>query len=219
MKVGDEIVKQPIFLKIAEETEDEFWKCLMMNFAYEKCPYGVVMEEPYVFCRFKGNEFNFNFERVDDPHEAFITLKHYLQTNLHIESTRDHFEKYTHMSSWMCYRGVEWVDIKKKSIKELLLQNYVIQQKQHHQLSLRQCKKLLSTLLIGIQFKRISNHDIQYNPTEMVIEHIDGVTFEESKVIVPNVVEHTKLEIESSISQSKVNLWEAWDKYILADGV
>lgn len=65
-----------------------------------------------------------------------------------------------------------WLDIKKKSVKNLLIENYVINQKKHNNQSFAEMYKNLNTIMTGMMFKTITHKDIQYDPILQQITHI-----------------------------------------------
>ena len=39
----------PIFLKIASSMEDTFWKYIYEDLSYGKCPYGIYIQNEYIY--------------------------------------------------------------------------------------------------------------------------------------------------------------------------
>lgn len=220
MKLPEVQIKYPIFLKAATATDDDFWKYILTNLAYEKCPYGVMIEEPCLVCKFKGSEFNFNFTTVTDHVDMCNSIKSLLQSHLNIESTHDHLCRRQMLSEDLCYRGVAWSNIKKKSVKDILIENFVLHNKTKFNLSVKQSKATLSSIRLGFQFKRFSSADITYDADKMEIVCIRGIAFKDKKVIVPaadtSVAPHTLTAPPSSTDydDAKVSLWELWEKYV-----
>ena len=76
----------------------------------------------------------------------------------------------------------DWNSIRKKNVKELLIEMYVIRMKAKHNLSLKQARYLLSTICMALVFRAITASDILYE--DGAIQNIDGIDFKKRKVIV-----------------------------------
>ena len=108
----------------------------------------------------------------------------------------------------------EWKDIKKKNIKDILIENFVITLKQKYSLTNQQTQKLLNLIIIGFNFKIIGNTDIEYDSINCKILNIKGIDFQtlnNKKIIsslgIPKVVyENQSLE--------KQKMSDLWVKYI-----
>ena len=76
-------------------------------------------------------------------------------------------------------KNTEWVDIKKKSLKDILLQNFLIKAKKTYELSDYQLKKIYNSINLGLMLKSIKNTDIVYDDGE--IKEIKGIVFLKGK--------------------------------------
>ena len=78
--------------------------------------------------------------------------------------------------------GQEWVNIRKKNIKNLLVERYVVDMKNKHSLTIKQAKYLLSVLFIAIVFKVITSDDIEYSDGK--IQNINVIEYSNKKIII-----------------------------------
>ena len=76
-------------------------------------------------------------------------------------------------------KNMEWENIKKKSLKDILFQNYLIHMKETYELRDVQIKKLYNLINLGLMLKSIKNSDIIYE--EGKIKDIKGIVFTKGK--------------------------------------
>ncbi len=78
----------PIFLRVSNLATDTFWNYLFEDLAYGICPFGTYINDDTIFCRFKGKQFNFNFqEKSCEEIESQLTF--ILKSKLDIRSRLD----------------------------------------------------------------------------------------------------------------------------------
>lgn len=75
-----------------------------------------------------------------------------------------------------------WAKIRKKNIKELILEKYIIHNVEKYSLGYPLGRKLLSFIYLSFQFKYITNNDIVFEKGK--IEEINGISFDEGEVII-----------------------------------
>ena len=73
---------------------------------------------------------------------------------------------------------MEWKHIKKKSIKNVMLENYIINIKNKYNLSFDSAKCILDKINHAICMKYIQSHNVKTNNDGDIIK-IEGVTFDE----------------------------------------
>ena len=105
-----------------------------------------------------------------------------------------------------------WSNIRKKNIKDLLIERYVLNMKDKYLLTFKQAQELLSHIFIGLVFKVISVKDIKYN--DGVITSIDGITFENKKINMQKNIYDNEIEFRKCIIIDKNEMSENWYKYI-----
>ena len=119
------------------------------------------------------------------------------------EQTRD---------STLLTNNTSWVSIKKKNIKQLMIENFVITTKRKYGLSTVQAKKILSYIIIGLIFKTIDNNDIDFQEGKII--SISGFEFEKNTFTIPKNL----FEFENSAAQpanSKKKMSDVWEKYLV----
>ncbi len=171
----------PHFLHCCQETEDLYWKYIFEDLSYGRAPYGVYFTKGFMCCGFKGKEFSYRVDPNIPVPQLFKEVKKILKSKLGIQSSSDILssrEKFEKTSERLALNECnDWNLIKKKEVKCLLLENFIISQSKS--LNRMQQKKLLSSLMLAIQLKIINNEDININEGRVV--EIDK--WEEIKVL------------------------------------
>jgi hypothetical protein len=190
----------PIFLEVSKEEKDNFWKYIFEDLAFGICPYGTYINKGFLCCNFKGKEFNYKID-VNNIELSHKNVKNLLKTKLGLSSSQDKMillqdfiKSENEMQDLM---NMKWSFIKKKSIKDLLIENYMIKMKKEHHLSEKQVKSAFFYIQTGILFRFITSKDINYS--NGVIENIDGIDFSENNIsFTKNIT-----EMESSVNKIK----------------
>tara|TARA_Y100000389_G_scaffold194746_1_gene225170 strand:+ start:239 stop:913 length:675 start_codon:yes stop_codon:yes gene_type:complete len=215
MPVKKEIIF-PIFLECCQFCTDTFWENVFEDLAYGKTPYGTYISKNFLCCSYKKKEFTYKIERKDI--KVFYTeVFNLLSKKLCLSSPKDLikqkeiFELYEFSNR---FSRDNWSDIRKKSIKELLLELFVINMKNKHKLSIKQARYLISTIFIAMVFKIISSNDISYNDGN--INSIEGIEFSKGKTIINKKLYNITNILNNSVvtHPEKKKMSHKWDKYL-----
>lgn len=178
----------PIFLRCCVYISDPFWKYLFEDFAYGKCPYGIVIKNDGIHSIIRNKEFSIPFEGKTDA-ELSEEICFCLSSKLSILSEKDHQcrrNAYEDVYQQFMQNISSWNDIKKKKIKDLLIEQFVLKKKSEYQLSMELAKKLFSIIFVGIQFKTITYKQIVYNLGK--IDSIKGIEFQNHQILCNKTV-------------------------------
>lgn len=172
----------PIFLKTIPFTNDNFWKDTFENLSYSICPTGCYISKGFLCSNVKGKEFVYKF--IDkDIEQIYKDIYKLLKEKLNIMSKNERsillkeFEEVEENIRKL--RSCEWNEIKKKSTKDILFQNYLIEMKNEFELKNIQIKKLYNVMNLCIILKSISSSDIHYENGKIL--YINGITFSKGK--------------------------------------
>ena len=164
----------PRLLELSLRQENSFWSTIFESLAYGKSPYGsYVTNSNFLVGKNKGNTFTYD---LNDPEKSLDTLnkelKDILSTNLNLMSKGDRVMKidtFNNVRGQLIsnFRLKKWNDIRRKSIRDLLLEMYVIKISGEKHISLQNTHKILSSLLIAFMFKRISNDQVTVDNFEI----------------------------------------------------
>jgi len=172
----------PIFLKTIQYTQDSFWKDTFENLSYAICPNGTYISKGFICCNIKGKEFVYKFIEKE-PLVIYKDIYVLLKEKLNIMSKNERgillkeFEEVE--ESIKKIQTCNWNEIKKKSIKDIIFQNYLISMKKKYELTNLQIKKLYNLINLCTVLKSLSNSDIEY--TEGEIKNIKGISFSKKK--------------------------------------
>jgi hypothetical protein len=175
-------VLYPLFLKCLKYADDTFWANIFEELSYNNCPVGSYISKGFFCSNVKGKEFIYKFV---DKHELKIynDIVKLLRDKLNIMSKNDKKSILTEIEiiekELKAYKTIEWSSIKKKSIKDIIIQNYLIDSKKKYELSDIQIKKVYNLINLGLMLKSIKNSDISYSNGE--ITHIKGINFYKGK--------------------------------------
>lgn len=94
----------------------------------------------------------------------------------------------------------------------MLIENFAIKMKNKYSLNLKQSRKLISSIFIGMIFKVISAKDINYENGEIL--SIEGFSFKENEVIVERDIYDIDNEYRKCILIDKTLMSDNWEKYL-----
>lgn len=205
----------PVFLETCKFTEDGFWKQVFEELAYGKTPYGSYINKGFLCCNYKGKEFSYKIDS-SDPEKLFQDVHDLLSRKLGVESSADKSRKIKDFvkiqEEIMEIRNAKWSGIKKKSTKDFIIENFIVEMKKKWNLSDSDSRKLNSIINIGLLFKTITSKDIDYSDGK--INSINNITFEENSVDYNFQNELTEFAEFNIIFQEKESFLELWEKYV-----
>jgi hypothetical protein len=214
MTIKKEII-YPIFLECVQYTKDPFWKMIFDDLAYGKTPYGTyISKSDFLCCGYKDKEFSYKIERKD-PEEVFNNVYTLLNQKLGILSYKEKTKKrldFLRMGEDIQENKKDWNDIKKKNVKDLHIEFYVIEMTQKYSLSTKQSQYLLSIIFIAMLFKVITSKDIDYSDGK--IHNIKGIEFDLKRIILKRNIYKVDSPFTPEIILDQKLVSENWDKYL-----
>jgi len=209
-------LQYPVFLNASQHAKDTFWKHIFEDLAYGRTPYGTYITKDFICCNYKGKEFSYKIDITKTAEMLYNELYNILFNKFGLLSMEDKqilrskFEQTR--DSTLLTNNTSWVSIKKKNIKQLMIENFVITTKRKYGLSTVQAKKILSYIIIGLIFKTIDNNDIDFQEGKII--SISGFEFEKNTFTIPKNL----FEFENSAAQpanSKKKMSDIWEKYLV----
>lgn len=205
----------PYFLECFKYTNDSFWKNIFDDLAHGKSPYGTYINKGYLCCNYKQKQFTYKIERKH-PKILYDELYNLLTNKIGILSnTEKNNMKNTYYMVERLIKNENTLEnkLKKKTIKDLLIEKFIINKCKKYNISESDKHKLLNIILLSFVFKKLSNKDIIYNNNSII--GIEGLKFRNKKYIY----DHDKLTLNKKITPnikfSKKNLNDLWEKYLL----
>jgi hypothetical protein len=213
MTISKDIV-YPIFVECCNFACDTFWENIFEDLSHGKSPYGTYISKDFLCCSYKNKEFSYKIERKD-PNIVYNEIYLLLNEKLGLLSQKEKMKKkkaFKDIEDTMKDSRKTWGNIKKKNVKELMIELYVTSMKTKHLLSLKQAKHLLSIILIAIVLKVITNVDIEYEDGR--IQNINGIDFAKKQVIVQRRLYKLDVNLAPHIIVEKKLMSDNWDRYI-----
>lgn len=205
----------PVFLETCKYTDDGFWKQVFEDLAYGKSPYGSYITKGFLCCNYKGKEFSYKIDS-SDSRRLFDEVFELLSKKLGVESSADKSRKIKDFvkvqEEMMEVRNSKWSGIKKKSTRDSIIENFIVEMKKKWNLSDNDARRLNSVINISLLFKTISSKDIEYE--EGKIKEISNIFFSEGTVEYEFETESAEMPSYAIVFQEKVSFLELWTKYI-----
>mgnify|MGYP001479754302 CR=1 FL=1 len=206
----------PIFTQCRKFCDDNFWANIFEDLAYGKTPYGSYISKNFLCCNFKKKDFAYKIDPTKNPEQMYKEIFFLFTNKLGIISNEEKLKQkqmFINMEKDLKDSRKNWNNIKKKNIKELLIELYVIRIKKKFNLSNIQAKYLLSLFYMGIIFKMITSKDIIYQNGQ--IQHINGIDFVRQQILIGKDFYNLEKDCSPNIILYEKNLMkDNWDKYI-----
>jgi hypothetical protein len=207
-------ILHPIFLECVQYANDIFWENVFEDLSYGKAPFGTRINKNSLTCNFKDKEFNYRIEKKD-AEVLYNDIYHLLTTKLGIMSQYDKIKKkidFENIENDLKDNQKNWINIRKKNIKDLLIEKFVIDKKKEFNLSSAQSKLLLSKIFTGIIFKILKNKDIIFENGKIM--NIEGISFKNKKVIYEKDFYEFENSYRKIIIIDKNLMSDNWKKYL-----
>jgi hypothetical protein len=183
MPIKKEIV-YPIFLECCPHAKNSFWENIFEDLAYGKTPYGTYISKDFLCCSYRKKDFSYKIERKKSI-QVHNDIYRLLTVKLGLFSPQEkiqHKKDFENLESTMRYSRDDWSSIRKKNVKELLVELFVARMKNKYSLTLKKSRYLLSVIFMAMVFKVITSDDIDYS--DGIINNIEGIKFSKNKIII-----------------------------------
>ncbi len=155
----------PYFLHCCSKTADHFWKYIFEDLSYGKTPYGSYINKNFLCCNFKGKNFSYKLDFNKTYDKTFNDIYDLFVKKLGILSPTDKFnkrKKFDKQSDDMSISECNnWTEIKKKELKNILLEIYFLKLAKKYKWTKPVLKKKLALIQLALNLKVINNSDIK----------------------------------------------------------
>lgn len=172
-------ISYPVFLKIAMQMDDTFWKYIYEDMAYGKCPFGIFLEQNYLCCFIKGKEFSFKMN-YDSPN-LIEDIHHMMKEKAEILSEKEKIQK---KEKFLRDQKKNQSVISKKCSRDNLLQDYILENAKEHEIGIDICRRVINFLFVGFLLKLLDLRHITIHNNH--ISNIQGIQFEKRKILITN---------------------------------
>ena len=210
----DELI-YPFFIDCCKYTDDIFWKFVFEDLAYGKTPYGIYLTKNFLCCNYKGKEFSYKIDGKKNTEKLFEEIYDVLHRKFGLLSKHDKVKRkkmFEDTEIEIQDNNKNWKKIRKKSIKQNIIEKYSIKMKKKHKLTNLQMKKIFSIVIIGLIFKTITFDNISYYDGE--IREISGISYSNREIIVdPKIFNIDSVSSPEIIINENV-MSDNWEKYL-----
>jgi hypothetical protein len=208
----------PVFLECCEHIKDNFWKYIFEDLAYGKTPMGTYFNKNFLCCNYKGKEFSYNIDKKKDTKITYNEIYDLLKNKINLFSKEDQFKKKNNLKTFCEEKKKDdnydnWSSIKKKNVRNTIIENYVVNVKKKHNLTIIKAKILLSIIFTSLVFKTISSTDIVFENGK--IQEIKGIYIDkDNEISVSSNIDILSVKFPPDVTIDKKTMSDYWDKYI-----
>jgi hypothetical protein len=202
----------PFFAECVKYSLDKFWKNIFEDLAYGVTPYGTYINKDLLTCNFKDKEFVYKIQKKD-PKDLHDEILHIFKTKLGLFSREEIIKKKNDLDRQdNCFD--DWCSIKKKNLKEVMIERFVIENKKRFNLTLKQSKYLVSVIFLAFTFKVFVSSDVVINQGK--IEKITGLEFSEGEINLKKNIYDMQVNVAPEIILEKKIMSDEWERFLLA---
>ena len=162
----------PKFIECIKYTNDIFWKSMFEDLAYGKCPYGIYIHNDFICCNYKDKKFSYKINMNTSSEIIYNEITDIFKNRFGLLSKTDKLDKIRLLNKYQenlsNNLNSEWSNIKKKNIKKILLEKFIIDKCKNYSLSKVQSKELYNNIMLGIFFKTINKNHIIYKDRKII---------------------------------------------------
>lgn len=212
MVIKKEIV-YPVFLECCKFTTDIYWENIFEYLAYEKCPSGCYISNDALCCNYKKKEFNYKIDNNKHPQIIYNEVYNLFSTKLGLMSLIEKNNKINEINNKKICEYTTWSSIRKKNIKDMLIEMYVLSCKKKYNLSFKDSRDLLSIIYVCILLRIFLPSDIILSNGK--ISKIKNLEFKDSKFMLKkNIFDMLGNYSQKDVKNELKYLSSTWDKYI-----
>mgnify|MGYP001041016412 FL=1 len=203
------LIQYPFLLKCCSHTDDIFWHNIFIDLAHGICPHSTYIYKNILCCSYKHIDISYKLIEKDSK-VLYQELYDIFINKLNIRSQKDII---SHCPSENENIITKWSDIKKRQLKQFYINNYIIDMKNKYNLSATNVDLLVYYIVIGMLFKQLVQCDSDIIFKDERIIKIDGISFENNKVIITkNIYNYSNNKIKNK-NETKQNMYKNWVKY------
>ena len=202
----------PFFIECCKHTNDRFWKNIFEDLAYGITPYGTYINKDMLTCNYKDREFVYKIQKKDAK-ELYNDIFNIFKVKLSLMSRDEIIQKKDDMDKDVNFHE-DWASIKKKNLKDVMIECYVLEMKNKYNLTIKQAKYLISIIFLAFVFKVFVTQDVVI--CEGKIQSINGLEYSEGKILLKKNIHDIQVNLSPEIILNKKLMSDEWDKFIAA---
>ena len=202
----------PFFIECCKYTADPYWKTIFEDLAYGITPYSTYLSKDMIMCNYKDREFVYRIQKKSSD-VLFNEISEIFRTKLKLLSPSEILSNkndiiFLHENT--IYN--DWSSIKKKNIKETIVENFAIDMKNKHSLSVQQTKYLIDVIFLALIFRILLPSDIIIEKGTII--HINGIKFEDKQVLLDFEIYNIQHTTSPDIIIENNLMSENWEKFL-----
>jgi len=207
----------PFFLEVLPYCDEPFWENIFEDLSYGKACQGTYISKNFLCCAYKGKEFSYKIERKD-PKILYDEIYTLLTEKIGVLSHKEKLQKkllFQDIENNIRESRKDWSNIRRKNVKDVMYEKYVIDMKNKYNLTFKQCRYLLSVILISIMFKTITTKDVIFSDER--IQKIEGIEFETGNIILKRSLTlqgEKRSDVVTTLPEDVKTLSENWEKFL-----
>lgn len=220
-------IEHKIFLECSEVTEDKFWKDILLKAAYGKFPRSFTYINGFLYYKCSNSNNKKKVELPDSPIEGSLVAMQFFKEHGGIYSEDDDVKimKYNNMiKEQEMNRIVEWKDIKKIKVRDMLILNYIEKISKEYDFDDFKKKELETTINIGFILRYFDTKDVMFN--DGAVTGINGLIYDkkEGNFIIDPKLQPLRIKNIKKIqapglyttesNDIKVTIDKSWTKYL-----
>ena len=215
-----EVLRFPSFLELSLRHSNTFWSSVFKNLAFGKAPYGCyITSSNFLVCNTKAHAFSFSLiDEQKDINQMGKELILTLTCKMNFMSTSDRLRKHLRFKNVKKeikekLLTASWVDIRKKKIKDLCIEVFVLKTCKKLFQSTSWSIKLLSSIIICFMFKRIDHTSVVYKNGE-ILDIIVLKIKKNGKWNLCKDINVSPLTRGNQIPKKRKKIRDRWSKYL-----
>jgi hypothetical protein len=208
-------IPYPVFLRCATHAKDPFWNTVFEDLAYGRTQHGSYITKGFLCCSYKGREFSYKI-KTDNIEKLYKDVYRLLKEKMGIMSSREKMKKreefYITEERIKKNRNDSWKSVRQKTVKDLLIENFILSKRKKYGLSISQCSTLISSISLAMVFKVIKSTDINYS--DGVIHSIEGIEYQDGKIILMRDIFKDSVYLTPEIPTDRKSMKVLWEKYL-----
>jgi hypothetical protein len=175
----------------------------------------VYIHKDFLVCNYKDKAFSYKL-LAKNPEELFSDIYKLFKNKLQMFSRDDILQKQDEidgLNKKIVYNS--WGDIKRKNIKDTLIENFVLDMKNKYSITYKHTRDLLNIINIGLIFKYITYKDIIM--AEGKITDISCISFDSDSIFkyTRDIFVHSDIKPSPPIVfKTDTSISKEWDRYV-----
>lgn len=213
------VLKYDIFLTCAEVIEDEYWKKIFMDAAYNKLPKNLIIRDGYLTHKHHKNNNGVNISQ--NTTDLVTNVIDFMKKTCNMQSTRDLDRKKRLkddiISKLRPFEELTWKELNNKN-KKIVIMDYVRRVSSERKYTAEKSKRLNQLIICSIASKQIDVKCIDYSNGK--INNIDNIDYDSIRLINKPPTkrsktikyQETKFNINKNPETYHINLLKYWQE-------